>query len=256
MPEKKSSARSLASASPVPLYHQLYLLLKQQILSGEIAHGERLPGEQELMALHHVSRITSRRALAELAAEDLIERGRGRGSYVIHCMTQRPLQGELSAALDNLIAFGRETRVQLLSFERTAPPAALAQLFGTEPKTALVHVLRVRHDSDVPFACLESWTRPPGPRYNRRALQRDLRLELLRACGVVISRFEQTITAIGADAAVAEALKVSVGQPLLAIERLSYDQHGQLADHLRALYRPDRFQLTMSLGAADGDAAI
>lgn len=242
------NANSLAAGSPVPLYHQLYLQLKQQILTGELAYGARVPGELELQERHGVSRITCRRALAELAGEGLIERGRGRGSHVIHRLTTRPLQGSLSAALDNLVAFGRATEVTLLSFARVVPEPALGARFALAPGALLVHVVRVRSDGDIPFAWLESWTRPLGARYSRAALARGLRLELFRQCGVTIARFEQTISAVAAPADVAAGLGIGAGQPLLQIERSSYDDQGRLIDRLRALYRPDRFHLTMSLG--------
>lgn len=251
---RKSSTPALAAGSPMPLYHQLYLQLKQQIFAGELAYGARVPGEVELQQRHGVSRITCRRALAELAAEGLIERGRGRGSHVIYRLTSRPLQGSLSATLDNLVAFGRATEVELLRFGRELPEPALAQRFGLDEGKTLAHALRVRRDEGMPFAWLESWTRPLGPRYNRAALTKGLRLELFRQCGVTIARFDQTITAVAAPPQAADALLVRAGDPLLQIERASYDEQGRLIDLLRALYRPDRFHLTMSLGPEPADS--
>ncbi|MCA1857369.1 GntR family transcriptional regulator [Massilia oculi] len=249
MPSKKNpSPAALSAGSPVPLYHQLYVQLKGAILAGELAHGARLPGEHELCERHAVSRITCRRALAELAHEGLIERSRGRGSHVIYRPTSRPLQGSLSATLDNLVAFGRATEVALLAFAREAPEPALAARFALPEDAPLVHVVRVRSDQGQPFAWLESWTRPLGSRYSRAALAKGLRLELFRACGVTIARFDQAIGAVAAPPQVAAALLVNAGEPLLRIERSSYDDQGRLVDYLRALYRPDRFQLTMSLG--------
>lgn len=248
-PPARPAPDALAPRSPVPLYHQLYLLLKQQILAGDLALGARVPGELELIERHGVSRITSRRALAELARDGLIERGRGRGSYVTYRLTSRPLQGSLSATLDNLVAFGRATEVTLLSFEKLAPPPALAAQFALAQPGTLVHVVRVRRDDGVPFAYLESWTRPLGARYNRAALAKGLRLELFQQCGVRIARFDQTISAAAAPADAAAALGLDAGQPMLLIERLSYDEQGRLIDRLRALYRHDRFHLTMSLGS-------
>lgn len=246
MPSSNLATPLLAAGSPVPLYHQLYLQIKGQIVGGELAHGVRVPGELELQERHGVSRITCRRALEELAREGLIRRERGRGSHVIYRPTARPLEGSLSATLDNLIAFGRATEVALLSFEHALPDPALASRFGLDPGAVLVHVVRVRRADGVPFAWLDSWTRALGPRYGRAALATGLRLELFRKCGVTIARFEQTITAVAAPADAAAALQVDAGQPLLQIERFSYDEQGRLIDRLRALYRPDRFHLSMS----------
>ena len=62
---------------PTPLYHQMFTLLRDRILSGEIPRGSRIPTEFDLAESFGVSRITAKRALDELAAEGLVERRRG-----------------------------------------------------------------------------------------------------------------------------------------------------------------------------------
>ena len=57
-----------------PLYHQIFLILRQQILDGVHAVGERLPTEQEITKRYGVSRITAKRALDELASAGYVER--------------------------------------------------------------------------------------------------------------------------------------------------------------------------------------
>ena len=72
----------LDAGLPTPLYHQIYLILRDRIRAGVLARNALLPGEQELGRLFNVSRITVKRALNELAADGLISRHRGRGSIV------------------------------------------------------------------------------------------------------------------------------------------------------------------------------
>ena len=67
---------------PVPIYHQLKQLLLDDILSGELGPGDRLPTEYELVDRYGVSRTPVTRALTELAAEGVIVRHRRRGSFV------------------------------------------------------------------------------------------------------------------------------------------------------------------------------
>ena len=68
----------MAEALPVPKYHQIYLVLREQLHEGRFAQG--LPGELALMRQFGVARVTVRRALQELAGEGLISRERGRGT--------------------------------------------------------------------------------------------------------------------------------------------------------------------------------
>jgi GntR family transcriptional regulator of arabinose operon len=66
----------------IPLYEKIYQHILQQIKNGVLKQGDRIPTELELAAQFHVSRITTKKALEMLAQADLIERHRGRGSYV------------------------------------------------------------------------------------------------------------------------------------------------------------------------------
>ena len=65
-----------------PLYKQIVQAIQHSIQSGEYPEGSRLPSEQELSELFHVSRITVRTALKELADEELVIRRQGKGTYV------------------------------------------------------------------------------------------------------------------------------------------------------------------------------
>ena len=66
-----------ASRSRAPLYFQLFSSLKSMILEGVLGYGEQVPTEEQLASLFSVSRITSKRALDELASEGLVERAGG-----------------------------------------------------------------------------------------------------------------------------------------------------------------------------------
>jgi DNA-binding LacI/PurR family transcriptional regulator/DNA-binding transcriptional regulator YhcF (GntR family) len=73
---------ALEETMKVPLYEQLYRFVLGEIDSGHLVPGARVPSEKELADQFHVSRITSKRALEKLAHDGLIERARGRGSFV------------------------------------------------------------------------------------------------------------------------------------------------------------------------------
>src|ERR1700761_1070191 len=72
----------VTAGAGVPLHRQLYLVLHDEILRGALAPGDALPTEQALCDQFGVSRITVRRALADLAERGYIERRQGVGSFV------------------------------------------------------------------------------------------------------------------------------------------------------------------------------
>lgn len=69
--------------SDVPIYYQLYSFLKELILNGDYKPGQCVPSESEMMAEYGVSRVTVRRAIADLEQDGLLKRYRGKGSVVL-----------------------------------------------------------------------------------------------------------------------------------------------------------------------------
>ena len=90
-------ARFRLEHGPVPLHHQVYLDLRGGIESGSGPPGDRLPPERELAERYGCSLITVRRALADLAREQRLERTRGRGTFVLQPRIERDL-GEAAAS--------------------------------------------------------------------------------------------------------------------------------------------------------------
>ena len=69
------------SEAVVPLYHQIYVVLRQQIVEGRFGQGP-LPGEIDLAKQFHASRVTMRRVFDRLVQEGLVRRHRGLGTFV------------------------------------------------------------------------------------------------------------------------------------------------------------------------------
>src|SRR5258708_14342927 len=98
-PSKRAAPARLAPALRTPLYHQIYILLREQIMSGTYGDDALLPTEFSLARTYGVSRITAKRALDELKAEGLVERRRGRGTSVAKRVESRPVHANLSGLI-------------------------------------------------------------------------------------------------------------------------------------------------------------
>jgi GntR family transcriptional regulator len=227
---------------------RLYLLLRERIVSGELAPGARLPGEPTLAAEQGVSRVTVRKALDTLAAEGLIDRRPGSGTFVREVAAVRPIVADLSNVLSHLVQMGRQTGVRLLSFSYAAPPEAVAEALRLEPGERTQRSVRVRLIDGAPFSYLT--THVPeriGLTYSEADLAATPLLTLLERSGIVAERASQTIGATLAGPEVAEALGLEIGSPLLAMTRVVSDRSGRGVEHLHALYRPDRYSFHMDL---------
>jgi GntR family transcriptional regulator len=228
--------------------HRLYLLLKERILSGALASGDRLPGEPSLAAAHGLSRVTVRRALDGLARDGLITRLPGAGTFVGGPGARPPVVADLANMFAHLVAMGHATKVRLLSFAYVVPPSAVAEALRLAPGERTQASLRVRSLDDVPFSYLS--THVPeriGVSYSEADLANRPLLELLERSGVVAARAEQTISATLAGPESAAALQVEIGSALISLTRVVRDEAGRGIEHLSALYRPDQHAFQMEL---------
>ncbi len=234
-----------------PLYHQLFLVLKRAILDGTIPHGAKMPTEQQLTDTFDVSRITSRRAMDELAAEKLIRRRRGKGSHVIYQFRPQSTRAPMRGVLENFIQLGNNSRVRIIEIGHIIPPAEIRQLFGLGDTDLVLAITRVsRTEAEDTYAYYQSWTAADIGQLDHEQLETTSRLHLLRAAGLKLARVEQILGAVNAAPQVADELGIEAGDALLSMRRLSYDIDDQLVDIVDCLYNPQRFQYAMELSVA------
>jgi GntR family transcriptional regulator len=239
---------------PLPKYHQVYLVLREQLHEGKFAHG--LPGEMSLMGQFGVARVTVRRALQQLAEEGLISREPGRGTRPVmarasngkqHSHTSEQ-QARLSGLLENLVTMGLRTKVKVLSVEHMRAPVDVAAALQLNSAALVQKAERVRSTPEGPLSHITTWVPDSiSAGFGKRELAQKPILVLLEESGVRVGRAEQTISARLADVGMAQHLDVSVGSALLAVRRLIYDEDDRPVQWLHGLYRPDRYEYQMQL---------
>jgi len=245
----------MSSVEPLKA-RRLYLLLRDRILTGEDRPHARLPSEPMLAAQNNVSRVTVRRALDQLAADGLIERRPGSGTFVSGKGTSAPVVADFSNVLTHLVEMGRRTEVRLLAFSYVKASEALVEALRLAPDERVQRSIRVRMIDGLPFSYLV--THVPeriGISYSEADLASMPLLSLLERSGVVVQRASQTIGASLASPDIAEALGLEIGSPLLSLTRVVFGPDGDGVEHLHALYRPDRYSFQMELERAGGARA-
>ncbi|MDP9835448.1 GntR family transcriptional regulator [Neorhizobium huautlense] len=236
---------------------RLYLLLREQILSGEIAAETKLPSEPTLAQDHGVSRVTVRRALDKLASDGMILRRPGAGTFVnAGGKASMPVVADFANVLTHLVEMGRKTGVKLISFGYVAATPQMAEELGLDPGEKLQRSVRVRLIDGQPFSYLV--THVPeriGMSYSEADLASTPLLELLERSGLVAERANQVIGATLAGPEVAAALDLDIGAALLSMTRVVFEPSGRGIEHLQALYRPDRYSFHMDLARTGDDGA-
>ncbi|RZL87405.1 MAG: GntR family transcriptional regulator [Variovorax sp.] len=238
---------------PLPKYHQIYLVLREQLDEGRFADG--LPGELALMEQFAVARVTVRRALERLSDEGLISRNPGRRTRPVPppvAAESRTAEGtaraNLRGLLENLVTMGLHTSVRVIDVATVSASTQVAEALQLQLGDPVQKAVRVRSTRAGPLSHITTYVPAEvARRFGRRELAKKPILVLLEEAGVKVGRAQQTITARLADNVLAERLEVSVGSALLAVRRLVYDDADRPVQWLHGFYRPDRYAYEMEL---------
>lgn len=241
----------LARAQGMALHRQLYLVLRDHVRRGLWAAGTALPTEEALCSQFGVSRVTVRRALADLQADGLVERRHGLGTFVLGDAPATAPQATLGF-IDTLRRHAEETQVRVLAVEHAVPPPDIARLLALAPGEKALHAVRLRLMDEVPVMMTDAWVPERlGRRITAATLKKQALYQALMAQGVRFGRVVQEIAAEAADPYHAGLLHTAVGSPLLKVVRLIHDRGERPVQHLVALTPPERGRVLMEISADD-----
>jgi GntR family transcriptional regulator len=234
----------VGGASPTfsPLYQQIKGLITQSLQSGEWKPGELIPSEVELAARFKVSQGTVRKAIDELAAENLVVRRQGKGTFVATHHEERAQFRFLRLMPDTGEPHYAESR--FLEVKRLRAPAEIARLLDLKSGDSVVFVKRVQSFDGVPTIVEELWL--PGLIFKGLTAERLNEYKgpmyglFEMEFGTRMIRATERIRAIAADEIIAELLNATAGTPLLSVERVSYTYGDKPVEVRRGLYLTDR----------------
>ena len=234
--------------SPMPLWAQVLGDLRARLARGEFTG--RFPGDEELRAQYGVSRHTVREAVRRLQAEGVIERGRGRGTFVTSTVIEQPL-GALYSLFRSVEAQGFVQRsvVRYLA-ERRDEEAA--KVLGLAPDEPLVYLERLRLADDQPVVLDCSWLPASLARpllqvdFTRTALYHELQAR----CGLKPDAGWERLRPVLPTREQRELLGLGLRTPALAIERLAAS-NATLVEWRHGLVRADRFSYVARWSAQD-----
>jgi GntR family transcriptional regulator len=229
-----------ASAAPAfsPLYQQIKGLMTRSLQLGEWQPGAAIPSEIELAARFKVSQGTVRKAIDELAAENLVVRRQGKGTFVATHAEEQVQFRFLRLAPDNAAPGDMERR--FIDCRRRRLPAELARALGLATGDPAIQLRRVLSFHGAPVVLDDIWlpaTLFEGLTAERLGAYRGPMYRLFEAeFGVRMVRAEEKIRAVAADVASAELLALAVGAPLLSVERLAMTYGDRPVELRRGLY--------------------
>nr|WP_324685793.1 GntR family transcriptional regulator [Mycobacterium sp. 94-17] len=247
--QRSDKAGPVSTAAGVPLHRQLFLVLHDEIDRGVIAPGDALPTEQTLCDQFGVSRITVRRALADLADQGYIERRHGVGSFVRQHDPADVPAGR--SYLQGLRQTQFETEVEVVELGTRTPARVIAETLGRTGE--LLHIVRVRRQrrTGEPLMVTDAWLPPElAPVLTKSALRRAPLYDLLSDSGITANGVRHEITAEIAGPRNAHLLDIPIGAALLRVNRLVYAA-GAPHHYLSALLSPSRSRVLLSQTAEE-----
>ena len=221
-----------------PLYQQIKGLMTRSMQQGEWRPGALIPSEMELAARFKVSQGTVRKAIDELAAENLLVRRQGKGTFVATHAEEKIQFRFLRLTPDRGEPGGMERR--FIDCRRQRAPAELARALHLRPNDAAIQVRRLLSFCGTPVVLDDIWL--PAPLFKGLTAERlsDYRGPMYglfeSEFGVRMIRAEEKIRAVPADAASAVLLALAPGAPLLSVERLSMTYGDKPVELRRGLY--------------------
>jgi len=224
VPASAAPGRRKRGAVYSPLYKQIKRLLLESLRRGEWKPAAAIPSELELASRFQVSQGTVRKAIDELAAENLLVRRQGKGTYVATHHEPRSQYRFLRLRADDGEMASAHSR--FVECRRMRAPAEIAARLGLKTGASVVFVRRLLRFASAPVVLDEIWL--PGRMF------RGLNFERLAAYtgplyglfetefGVPMIRADERLRAVAAEERSAELLQVPTGTPLLLVERVSY----------------------------------
>ncbi|NMF98555.1 GntR family transcriptional regulator [Aromatoleum toluolicum] len=230
----------MAQESPTfsPLYRQIKGLILQALESGEWRPGQVIPSEQELASRFSVSQGTVRKAIDEMAAENLLVRKQGKGTFVASHNDPRalfrflrlvPMDGDLahpqSVPMDCWRAKAGQEASRMLGIEQGEPIIIVRRLLRFAQKPVVIDEIYLPGEifHGLTLEVLQSWN---GSLYS--LFETRFGLRMIRA--------QERIRAVAADRSTSETLRVQEGTPLLSVERVTYTYGDKPVEWRRGLY--------------------
>ena len=221
-----------------PLYQQIKALILGSLQAGEWKPGEAIPSENDLAARFKVSQGTVRKAIDELASENLLVRRQGKGTFVATHHEDRVHFRFLRLVPDN--GEPHDPKSKILDCKRLRAPAEIAKLLDLKAGDAVVQIERILFFSEEATVYEEIWL--PGTTFKGLTTER-----LVEWRGPMYALFEtefathmvratERLRAVAADELSAKHLGIEINTPLLAVERVSFTYGERPVEVRKAVY--------------------
>lgn len=243
-----SASDAIDRHSAAPMYDQLRHLIVDGIARDGLQPGDPLPGEHRLCERYGISRTVVRQALAQLEHEGLVERVKGKGTFVARPRASSSLVHTLVGLYDDVARRGGHVHSDVLRHERTVADAEVAGALEIAVGSPVVVLERLRHVDGEPWSLSTTWMPDAvgavslGVDLSEGSLYR-----LLADGGIVATQGVRSAEATVATHDQGVLLGITAGSPLLRLRSISRGADGAPMECFIAYHRGDRSRFEFQL---------
>jgi GntR family transcriptional regulator len=225
-----------------PLYQQIMTAILHGIESGEWPAGDLIPSEIELARRFEVSQGTVRKAIEALAAQDLLARRQGKGTYVTSHREPGAHFRFLRLRPDHGPATQPSSRI--VDCRRVRAPADVARALEIRSGESVLFIRRLLAFEEIPVVLDDIWL--AGEEFRQLTTERladhsgQLYAVIETELGTRVIHAREKLRAVCATETQARALGTAPGCPLLLVERVTSTFNGRPVELRRGLYRTER----------------
>lgn len=233
--------------SSIPIYQQLKELLREHI-EKELKPGDAIPTEPEIEKTYDVSRMTVRKAIDELVAEDLVVKKQGKGTFVQPPKITEEMGG-ITSWTEEMRQRGQEAETTGLEIKEISPSRKLTSELRLDKNEKVISLKRIRTIHEEPIAIMVNYLRAKFiPGFIKSGLQKESLYEHIESVyGIYLDKANELIQAREATELEAEALNISPYASVLHITRVSYLPNDVPFELVEMTARADRYQYRITL---------
>lgn len=235
---------SIDKASIIPVYYQLAKLLEYKIRLGEVRAGEKLPPENELAEKYNISRMTVRRAIAELVTKGIVSPEKGRGTFVNAPNVQNSTF-ELTDFISDMHKRGLNPSFKLIEAKILKADQDIANKLKVPTGTRHIFFRSILSANDEPLVYdLKSLPYNKQTPILENLYDPSLQNMITNNADFQMTKSLNTLKVAMLTHDEALILNVPANLPAFQLEKVIYDQHDKPIGYGKSLYRGDRYQIT------------
>lgn len=237
--------------SKLPKYVQILNWIHGMISRGKIKVGDQIPTEEELSRMFGVNRMTVRQAIEELSVEKMIERKRGKGTFLVSPKPKDLVYKleHISSFTDDMKVLGIKPRTDTRSIEVVEPTGNVRKLLGLEKKDKVIYTLRVKYAEDEPILIERSYL--PHSEFRdvlEMNLDGSLYHILVEHFNIMLHHSTQIFSAILSSKEDTELFDLKRRCPCIMVESVIYDPNNIPIELLYSYFRGDKYKFRVSSG--------